>query len=329
MSANDFTAFIRNTINPEIENTALILGNGINNYCNQNNSWNKLLIDLAKRNVSKKADYKRILEDKSVSYPEFFDLVDLSGEPPSINLELKKRLAVGINRWKPQKIHNVWVSKFMEIDRPILTTNFDYLLEFSNSRIEDFIKSQSQKRRFSPLNFEIPPAKREFTSYYPWRSYYSDRRIKDCNREFAIWHIHGFCDYVRSIRMGLSDYMGIVEKSRKLLYKSSGNPFKNFGSINKWIGRNTWLDVFLNNNLLIVGLGLEVQEVSLRWLLIIREKLFKKYEEQGIRKKTWFISNEEHDSMLEGKKLFFEKLNIEIIYAKKSEYIYDILPTII
>ncbi|MBN2156816.1 MAG: SIR2 family protein [Candidatus Lokiarchaeota archaeon] len=329
MSVDDFTSVIRDTINPEIKNTALILGNGINNFCDRNNSWNNLLIDLARKNVSKKADYKKILEDKSVSYPEFFDLVDLSREPPSINLELKKRLAAGISRWKPQKAHNMWVSKFMEIDRPILTTNFDYLLELSDNRIESYIKSKSQDKRFSPLNFKIPQAKREFTTFYPWRSYYSDRIIRDCNREFAIWHIHGFCDYVRSIRMGLSDYMGIVEKSRKLLYKSSGNPFKDFTSMNNWIGKNTWLDVFLNNNLLIVGLGLEVQEVSLRWLLIIREKLFKKYEERGIRKKTWFILNEEYDSMLEGKKLFFEKLNIEIIYAKKSEYIYDILPTII
>jgi hypothetical protein len=129
--------------------------------------------------------------------------------------------------------------------------------------------------------------------------------------------------------MGLSDYMGIVEKSRRILYKTTGNPFKSFDNLNNWIGRNTWLDIFLNNNILIVGLGLEVQEVSLRWLLIVREKLYKKYENQGIRKKTWFILNEEYDLMPEGKRLFFEKLNIEIIPAAKSEDIYMSLPTLI
>lgn len=329
MQPNKFSSKIQETIHPEIQNTALLLGNGINNYNGGSSSWNNLLINLAKEHISKNGDFKKILEEKSVSYPEFFDLVDLSIKDPTINLELKKRLAKGILKWKPQDVHKDWVSKFRGINRPILTTNFDYLLEMADEDIRGFIQSNSRKERFSPLNFKIDPKKREYNYYYPWRSYYSNRTISDCNNDFAIWHIHGFCDFVKSIRMGLSDYMGIVEKSRRILYKTTGNPFKSFDNLNNWIGRNTWLDVFLNNNILIVGLGLEVQEVSLRWLLIVREKLYKKYENQGIRKKTWFILNEEYDLMPEGKRLFFEKLNIDIIPAAKSEDIYMSLPTLI
>ena len=73
-----------------------------------------------------------------------------------------------------------------------------------------------------------------------------------------------------------------------------------------------------------IGIDLGVQETSLRWLLIEREKLFKQYPDT--RKKTWFIRNLQYDKMKQGKRLFFEKLNIEIIDAKDAIQIYQTLP---
>lgn len=326
MRTKHFTDTIEKLIRPEIRNTALLLGNGINNYKGHDTSWNRLLIDLADEHISTGNDYVKILNENSISYPEFFDMVDLSRREPTINLELKRKLTEGISNWRPREFHSNWVSKFQEIDRPILTTNFDYLLEKSAINISKFILEHSKDNRFRPLSFKTDPKRREYNYYYPWRSYYSNKEIKDCLNEFAIWHIHGFCDYEKSIRMGLSDYMGIVEKARKVVYKSRGNPFNDNKNYHNWIGRNTWLDIFFNNNLLIVGLGLDVQEVSLRWLLIVREKLFNK---RGIRKKTWYLLNEEYDVMLKGKELLFNKLNIEIIRASASKDIYENLPDLL
>ncbi|MEO6169085.1 MAG: hypothetical protein ABIO46_02590, partial [Chitinophagales bacterium] len=60
-------------------------------------------------------------------------------------------------------------------------------------------------------------------------------------------------------------------------------------------------------------------------LLIEREKFYRQNE--SLRKKAWYIVNKQCDKkLLPGKKLFFEKLRIEIIEAKNSKQIYDVTP---
>jgi len=323
--------FIKKDLNPNLSQTAFLLGNGINNHCETTSSWKNLLIDLAHKHIDNRNDFKKILEDNSVSYPEFFDLIQLSRKNKFIPIDyksIKKSISDGFKIWMPQPTHTIWTEKMIELNRPVLTTNFDFLLELSTLQIKDFIlKKQSDNKRFTPLSIKNKGGKREFNDFYPWRSYYSNKEIANSNNEFAIWHIHGFCDYSRSIRLGLSDYMGVVEKARKLLFKSDGNPFNKRENLNNWVGHNTWLDIFLNNNLIIIGIGLDVQETSLRWLLLEKEKLFCKYP--SIRKKTWFILNKQYDRMEHGKQLFFEKLNIEIIHAEDSKQVYETIPKLL
>jgi len=320
--------FVKKDLNPNISQTAFFLGNGINNFCGTTSSWKDLLIDLAVQHIDDKGEYEDILKDNSVSYPEFFDLIQLSSNVKDETFDyksIKKGIRVGFEQWVPQKTHAIWTEKLIELNRPVLTTNYDYLLEFSNYSIKSFVRStQYNKSLFRPQRIQNKVGKVGFSPFYPWHSYYSNRKVEKANDEFAIWHIHGFYEYASSIRLGLTDYMGIVEKGRRWLFKSAGNPSNKRNELNKWVGNNSWLDIFLNNNLVFIGIDLGVQETSLRWLLIEREKLFKRYPD--IRKKTWFIRNLQYDKMKQGKRLFFEKLNIEIIDAKDAIQIYQTLP---
>jgi hypothetical protein len=320
--------FIKKDLNPNIAHTAFFLGNGMNNFCATTSSWKELLIDLAVNHIDEKGDYEKILSDNTVSYPEFFDLIQLSSNVRDETFDyksIKKGIRNGFEKWKPQKIHEIWTEKLIELNRPVLTTNYDYLLEFSNLSIRSYVrKTQYNKRLFRPQRIKNKDGKVGFSPYYPWHSYYSNRTVENANSEFAIWHIHGFYEYASSIRLGLTDYMGIVEKGRRWLLKSTGNPFNKRSELKKWVGNNSWLDVFLNNHLVFIGIDLGVQETSLRWLLIEREKLFKQYPET--RKKTWFIRNLQYDKMKQGKRLFFEKLNIEIIDAKDAKQIFETMP---
>ena len=82
--------------------------------------------------------------------------------------------------------------------------------------------------------------------------------LQDPTRDFAIWHLHGTALYPQSIKLGLNHYAWSIERARQLM---NGAP--------PVLGA-CWLNIFLKRKLLIVGLGLEDQEVFLRWLLIQR-----------------------------------------------------------
>lgn len=309
-----------------IKETSFVLGNGINNYCHTTNSWKDLLIELAEKHIGEINDYSTILEEKSVSYTEFFDIVQLNSNiknPTFDYKDIKKGIKIGFDKWRPQSTHSLWVEKIKDLKRPILTTNYDLLLEFSDEAVINFIKSkQHNKKKFRPIR--AIKGRKGFTPFYPWHNYYSDHKVLNPKNEFAIWHIHGLTEYHSSIRLGLADYMGIVTKAKTWLHKTNGNPFYNRNNIRKWVGNNSWLDIFIHSHLLFIGIDLGVDETSLRWLLIEREKLYRKYPD--LRKKSWYVLNKSHDKNLLGKELFFEKLNIEIIEANDFKQIYEMTP---
>ena len=64
---------------PKYQNeTAFFFGNGINNYCKTTSSWKDLLTDLAKKHIDENTDFSKILDEKSISYTEFFDVIQLN-----------------------------------------------------------------------------------------------------------------------------------------------------------------------------------------------------------------------------------------------------------
>lgn len=283
-------------------------------------------MDLAKEHIGNKDDYGSILDESSVSYPEFFDIVQLNSSiknPTFDYKDIKRGFKDGFDSWKPQETHIAWVKRIKALNRPILTTNYDYLLEKSDPDTVSFMESnQYNKKFFKPLR--TVKGRKGFTPYYPWHNYYSHKIIKDAKNEFAIWHIHGFTEYYSSIRLGLADYMGIVTKAKTWIHRANGNPFHKREQIDKWVGKNSWIDIFLHTNLLFIGIDLGVEETSLRWLLIEREKMFRRHP--NLRKRTWYFLNKKYDKKLLGKKLFFDKLNIDIVEANDFNQIYDVTP---
>lgn len=189
---------------------------------------------------------------------------------------------------------------------PILTTNFDTCMSESIGAKRYMFSSTCN----SYSNYV-------FTDFYPWNVYYSDHKLDNPLTGFAIWHINGTIDYPRSIRLGLSDYMGCVERARKMLQGNSLNEY--FSGKNKecWVGFNTWLHIFFNKNLFIFGLTLDENEVFLRWLLIQREKYSLMY---GKHLKGWYINH----NISSGKKCFLEHLGFEVIDIPNYSDLYEI-----
>ena len=87
-----------------------------------------------------------------------------------------------------------------------------------------------------------------------------------------------------------------------------------------WNGINTWLHIFFNADLCILGLGLDVNETFLRWLMIERESYFRKFPERS--KEGWYLYSRE-DKMEEGKRLFLQSTGFNEIKLKSREEVYE------
>lgn len=283
---------------------AFIIGNGINIYNNTNsgkNSWKNILLELNNKSESKLEDIP-----KGISYTEFYDL--LLARDKSERNEILEKIINDLNEWKSSSTHKLIVKKIKMKVSPILTTNFDLCL---SSFVSDFT--------FKKI------ANSKFTDYYPWSSYYSDKELVKPNDGFGIWHINGMIKYKRSIRLGITDYMGNVERARKMILKGDyslskikpGNYMNNTDEY--WEGKTTWLDIFFNRKLFIFGLALEENEIFLRWLLIERKKYINK---QKITTNTgYFVDLKENINP--GKELFLKSVGLEVIGLDNYSQIYE------
>ena len=199
------------------------------------------------------------------------------------------------------------INGIQRLNSPILTTNFD-------TYISDSVGATPHKLK--PIGNQY-----KFTDFYPWNMYYSDREINNPLDGFAVWHINGTQEYSRSLRLGLSDYMGCVERARKMIQGNNLNEYFESKKHESWIGYNTWLHIIFHKSLFIFGLGLEENEVFLRWLLIQRAKYCRMYNQPLV---GWYINKE----IKSGKRFFLEQLGFNVIEITNYDTLYQALETL-
>lgn len=156
---------------------------------------------------------------------------------------------------------------------------------------------------------------KSFTDFYPWKTYYGFEQHEFPTDGFGIWHIHGSIKYIRSIRLGLTDYMGSVERSRKLIHNGDDRLFKGKRQP-RWQGHQTWLHIWFNMPLIIIGLGYKPDEVFLRWLLIERKRYFNIYNDPM---NVWYISKGTPEASIAN---LLQNLGVEIVEVSEYADIY-------
>lgn len=165
------------------------------------------------------------------------------------------------------------------------------------------------------------PTDRSFTDFYPWECHFADQEVENPCAGFGIWHINGMAQYARSIRLGLTHYMGSVQRARGWIH--SGDR-RLFGGKERayWQGHRSWLHVIFNKPLLILGLGLQENEVFLRWLLIERARYFAKFPKRA--QKAWYVHKpDSKDGAEAGKHFFLEELGIRCVRVADYSEIYE------
>jgi hypothetical protein len=278
------------------DSLALIIGNGINRYASDSaiNSWDSMLLELWEKHTHDEPKDIPL----GISLTEFYDALDLSSTAKTKNLQ--KEFCDLLQGWKPKDHHQRIVNWASQNACPILTTNFDETL--------------SEETAFKLHHWDSV----SFTDFYPWSSYFAAQPINDPAKEFAIWHINGLKRYSRSIRLGLSHYMGSVTRARTLIHK--GGHGRLFAESNKgdWNGRHTWLDCIFHRDLLFVGLGLDTTEVFLRWLLIERAKYFQSFP--GRKRNAWYVYAGKDISM--GQRIFLKSVGCDIVKEASFDDLY-------
>ena len=292
---------------------ALVIGNGINIHNgSEENSWQSLLKKLSDKYLNH-LNLTKI--PKGISLTEFYDILELSqdtsGKKPqeASDEPLQKQFHDPMGEW-PSHCHHKRIAAWAKNNNvPVLTTNFDNTL---GKAIDCTLR-------------RITDPQQRFTDYYPWNSYYGLSDLGDPCSGFGIWHVNGLGYYYRSIRLGLSHYMGSVQRARGWIHGEESL----FSSKTRegWHGSKTWLHIVFNKNLLFFGIGMEENEIFLRWLLIQRERYFQVCDKRGDtkrRKRAWYIytdernnkcTNECTDECIKSGKLFFLK-NVGVVPIK-------------
>ncbi len=289
------TTSIKKILKEYSNDIAFVIGNGVNRYSgNSNISWRRLLLELWERHSDK--EFKDIPE--GISFTEFYDALEIqNASDKKFSHTLQKEVKNKMVDWVPSESNDSLLSTIKQMEAPILTTNFDDLI----------VKSLD-------LNF-YKMIDKPFTDYYPWSCYYSDKKLDSPLSGFGVWYPNGMIKYQRSIKLGLSQYMGNVERARELIKKHP----ERIGCKDKcWSGHTTWLHIFFNKSLFIFGLGLDETEVFIRWLLIERAKYYKKFDIKEY--KGWYLATD--GSVSEGKRFFLESVGFEVIEVENYDVIY-------
>ena len=220
--------------------TSYLIGNGINRAAGSGPSWSDVLTCLDGR--------KRLRVDQlqSKPFPLVFQELTARYWPDVKSKTLRRMVARQVGKIGPGDLHARLLKRSVQ---NILTTNYDYAIEKATEH--------------EPGNWESS------TKYSIFR-----HRVAKGKR---IWHLHGEVDEPRSIMLGYDHYTGAVQRMRDYLkrkYHDRRSPFKwkkpQFENSGEPF---SWIDVFLRDDVEILGLGFDYSEIDLWWAITYKNQL--------------------------------------------------------
>ena len=289
-----------------------IVGNGINKFLSAAPSWNELLTMVAEKEGIELPDpIKEALSksesDAGLNFPEIYSLLDadllsLKRDPPNgkAGSSLKKSIAEHL---RSGKVNCKLLDYAQRTRRNIITLNFDY-------RIEDHLKIKHAKKKSSLQ--EDCPVLAQSIYHYLFESFGGPATA-------TVWHLHGHCNKPGSIRLGLEDYTNTLTYIKKKLLCSESRGICDPHS-RAWSGQPSCLQIFFTKPLVIVGCGLQSEEVLLRGLMLAK---YRKQRDNCRIPGVYLTKQSENDRRHQDKFAFLESLGYRIVEFSSYRDIYN------
>lgn len=229
--------------------TSVLIGNGINLIGNQDASWERVLRALVPESTLSHSALEYMQHKPLTLVYEEILLTQRSNNKRIDEAAMKKKIAELVDALQFNDFHRrVMESRI----RNVITTNYDYSFEKSTG-----------------LPYPRKLSKRE--------NKYSVFRRRAVGNKF-VWHIHGEVEVPNTITLGYDQYSGYLQKLRTYATASreaeSGSPF--VAGVNEFDASDaanySWLDLFLRDDIHIVGLGLGYAEIDLWWALTYKAR---------------------------------------------------------
>lgn len=273
----------------------ILVGNGINQVSDNGASWTALLNKLAGEPKTQHEEKVR----KAKPFTLWFEEISSSTRKKNLKESVATALRTGL---RPNSMH----TEIMDLDfENILTTNYDYNLENSTNYVW-------KSNMAAPENYYSLFRRRSFESKH-------------------IWHIHGELNNVGSIMLGHEQYSGYINKIRNFL--TNGIPTESKARkkrpyLSKYSGKKSlakgdvenWVDIFLENEVHVVGFGLDYTENHL-WNLITEKRRLRKKSRKAIGQ-TFFHRCSDHKQSTgdEARLSILTALDVRVIDNTASTY---------
>ena len=273
----------------------LFVGNGFNQVSDGGASWNALLNKLA--GVTKTQHEEDVRKAKPFTL--WFEEIANKSRKKYLKMfvadSLKKTLS-------PNEHH----SEVMALDfRHIFTTNYDYNLELATGK---------------EWKLNLPAPEKYFSLFR--RHTLDDKHL---------WHIHGELDNVKSIMLGHEQYSGYIHKIRNYLTTGvptevkdrNGKPYLSKFARKKEVMKGdveTWIDLFLEYEVHIIGFGFDYTENHL-WNLITEKKRLRKERRNSIGQAVFHRCSKEKQNIADEARLsILEALGVKVVDHTATSY---------
>lgn len=270
----------------------LFVGNGVNRLSEESMDWGALLDELAGPTASQHEEAVRREKPFTLFFEEILSSNDLQ--------ETKQKVA---NLMKSSVHSSDYHRKILALPiDDILTTNYDYGLEGEHGRGTDGRPVEQHHSLF--------------------------RRVLANGKR--IWHIHGEADNPATIMLGLGHYNRYLRKISNFLSTGGvdtkskardGKPYRSKFSKRKPAAyEQSWVDLFLERDLHIIGFRLDYTETHL-WHLLTEKLAFSKAGKSSGKTFFYRYSTKKMSIADEARKGLLDALDVAVIdIVKESSY---------
>lgn len=261
----------------------LFIGNGINRAFN-GDSWEKLIDKIAVEFDS------GLSKDALKDLPFPMQVVAVSKD--NVNSAMKK--ISGDMNFVITEEQDTFLRKVLSVSVDnIITANYTFEIEQAIG-IKQSLYSYRKVRKYTKN------CKGKEDKFGLFKFYQPD------NSEKKIWHIHGDITKPSTVIMG-NYYYGKLLSEIQTYTSGFIKRYKTLKKQGLEITEQSWIDLFLTNNVHILGFGLDTSEIDIWWLICCKKRNFPD------TKIYYYAPKDEEHPLSKGKEALLKAYDIEII----------------